>query len=253
MGAAKTFAILACAGVTTACLYAAAASSTVTEVPAVVQHAAEAYSHSIRGVLGMQRHFQTVIQAGPIRRSEQSDSGQLLIDGSSLRIKFYRVIRDGHSLSAQALTQRDEQTNKEWDAGRVYFKEPYDPRYSADYSYDVQSDCVCPDHIVAVNFASSLQDNQHGKGTMWIDEQSGRVQQLTYRPNVLPLHATTGSVTEFSSEALPDFWYVTKIEEHFEGHAFVIKGSGTFTASFDHFRRFSNADSARVALQNDSI
>ena len=88
---------------------------------------------------------------------------------------------------------------------------------------------------------------------MWIERLSGRVTRLTYTPNQLPPHATQGTVTETSSEPLPGLWYVTSIEERFEGRAFLMHGSATFSGVFDHFRRFPSVSSGQIALEDHSI
>jgi hypothetical protein len=223
-------------------------------VPPIVARTAQAYAAGLHGVIGMQRHFTTKIAGGPIHHTEESDSAQLIMDGRSVRIKYYRIVANGRPFSAQQLAQREEQANQQWADGKVFFKEPYDPHYVADYTYQEQADCAdCTGHTVAVNFSSTFRDNQHGQGTMWIDTDTARVQRATYTPNALPPHATSGTVTEISSEPLPGFWYVTRIEQSFQGRAFVFKGKGTFEGTFDHFRRFPSADDGEVALKNNSI
>jgi len=227
--------------------------SVTSAVPTIVQRAADARAADMQGVVGMQRHFSTEIKGGPLHHSEQSDSAQLLIDGSSARIRYYGIVDDGHALSADQLAKREQQANQQWTEGKVFFKEPYDARYLSDYMFVQQPGCPCADGLVAVDFSSPIRDNQHGQGTMWIDPATARVQRLTYVPNALPPHATSGSVTEVSSEPLPHLWYVTRIEQHYGGHAFLFKGEGSFLGVFDHFRRFSNTNDGEVALQNNSL
>lgn len=83
-------------------------------VPAIVQRAAAVYTTNVRGVVGMQRHFSTVLHAGPIHHTEDSDSGFLMKDGSFVKIKYARIADDGKAFSAQQLAQRNAQTNQDW-------------------------------------------------------------------------------------------------------------------------------------------
>lgn len=223
-------------------------------VPAIVERAVATYTKSVQGVVGMQRHFSTSISAGPVHHSEVSESGLLLSDGVFVAIEYYRIVDDGKVFSSQQVAQRNTQTNQDWSAGKVFFKEPYDRRYLGDYRFDASASCPdCPSGTVAVKFSSSIRDAQHGNGTMWIDEATARVGKLTYGPNALPPHATSGSVTETSGAALPDLWYVTRIDETFAGRVLVVSGHGTFTGVVDHFQRFGSSADGMTALHNGTI
>ncbi len=231
-----------------------AGTSNATPVPAIVQRAAAVYSVNVRGVIGMQRHFSTVLHAGPVHHTEESNSGFLMSDGSFVKIEYSGIADDGKALTAQQITQRDTQTNQDWTVGKILFKEPYDPRFISGYAFDPPQACAaCPRGTVAVNFGSGIKDTQHGDGTMWIEQATGRVDRLTYIPNVLPSHATFGTVTETSGWALPNVWYVTRIDGTYQGKAFLLKGTGTFTGVFDHFRRFSTMAQGEASLRADTI
>ncbi len=224
-------------------------------VPSVVTQASITFSAAMHGLVGMQRHFTTEVQSGPIAHEEQSDSGQLLQDGQSVQIAYYRIVRDGRAFSPSQVRQRSDAATADWAAGRVYFKEPYDPRYVSDYAFGPpQLRCTaCPAGTEAVSFTSAIHDAQHGKGEMYIDPRDAHVAKLTYIPYVLPPHASSGSVTEIGGQALPNLWYVVQIDETYRGHAFVISGTGTFTGVFDHFRRFSNLGTAEAALEGRAL
>jgi hypothetical protein len=230
---------------------AAGGTASAANAPAIVQRAAQAYSAQMRGIVGMQRHFTTSIRGGPVQHGEQSDSGQLLQDGRFVKIVYYRIVRDGKVFSPAEIAQRNDQTNKDWAAGKVFFKEPYDPQYMSDYSYGApQTACSsCPPGTAGVTFTSAIRDAQHGSGTMYIDRAKAHVVKLTYTPNALPPHASSGAVTELGGQALPNLWYVVRIDQIYRGHAFLFSGSGTFTGIFDHFRRFSSLAAGEAALQ----
>ncbi|HEV2038237.1 MAG TPA: hypothetical protein VGQ96_06480 [Candidatus Eremiobacteraceae bacterium] len=201
----------------------------------------------------MQRHFTTVIRAGPIHHTEKSDSGFLMHDGSYVKIKYYRIADDERAFAADEIDARDAQTNHAWEEGKVFFREPYDPRFIAEYRFEETPCESCSADLVSVHFSSDLHDSQHGNGTIWIEAATAHVIRLTYTPNQLPPHATSGSVTETNTEALPNLWYVTRIESTYKGHAFVLRGSATFTATFDRFQRFGKEDVAYEAVQDGTI
>ena len=104
-----------------------------------------------------------------------------------------------------------------------------------------------------MTFGSSIRDTQHGSGTMWIETATGRVDRLSYIPNVLPSHATFGSVTETSGWVLPGVWYVIRIDGTYQGKAFILKGTGAFSGVFDHFRRYPTVTQGEAALRAGTI
>lgn len=247
--------VLALAAATTlGAVPARAQSPAATAVPALVLRAVAAFQSDVHGVIGLHRHFTTLIQGGPVKHSEESDSGFIMNDGAFVRIHYYRVADDGRPFTVQQLDQRETQTNRDWSDGKVFFKEPYDRRYVADYRFSEPEACTaCPDGTMAVRFTSPIKDSQHGNGTMWIGTATARVYKLTYVPNALPPHATSGTITEIGGEALPDIWYVIRIDESYRGHELVLSGTATFTGIFDRFRRFASLSEAESALQSESI
>jgi len=222
-------------------------------IPDIVQRAATVYEAEVSGVVGMQRHFTTVIHAGPIHHTEHSDSGFLMRDGTYTKIKYYQIADDGQPFTAEQTAIRESQTNRDWSEGKIFFKEPYDARFLGDYQFDVAATCAeCAEGIAAVNFTSDIRDNQHGSGTMWIDE-AGHVTKVVFTPNQMPPHANSGTVTETASEVMPGTWYVTQIEATYKGRLLLLTGGATFTATFDHFQRFERVGDADQALENGSI
>jgi hypothetical protein len=220
----------------------------------IVARVGAAYAKGLHGIIGMQRHFTTVVDAGVVRHSEQSDSGLLIDDGVFVAAHYYRVTDDGKAFSASQIRRRDDETNAGWTAGKIFFKEPYDPRFIADYQFTSVAPCPdCSSGTIAIAFSSAKHDAQHGAGTMWIETATDRVVKLTYVPYVLPPHATSGSVTETTAEILPGLWYVVRIDETYAGRAFLLHGTGRFTGVFDHFQRFATLAEGETAVQNGTI
>src|SRR5579863_5512316 len=77
-------------------------------VPLVVMKASIAFGAAMHGLVGMQRHFTADVKSGPITHGEQSDSGQLMQDGQSVLIVYYRIVRDGRAFSASQIRQRSD-------------------------------------------------------------------------------------------------------------------------------------------------
>lgn len=223
-------------------------------VPQILQSTIASYQNSLRGVIGMQRHFTTIINAGIAKHSEQSSSGLLLNSDDFAGAHYYRIVDDGKAFTAAQVKDRDTQTNQGWSAGKIFFKEPYDRRFVADYTFTTVSPCTtCPTGTVAITFSSGKHDDQHGSGTMWIDSARHRVVKLTYVPYALPQHATSGTVTETSGQALPNLWYVVRIDEVYAGRELLFRGTGTFTGIMDHFQRFATLAAGKNALANGTI
>jgi hypothetical protein len=111
----------------------------------------------------------------------------------------------------------------------------------------------CAPGSESIRFTSTVRDAQHGDGTMEIDSQTGHVLKLTYVPNALPAHATSGTVTEVGAEVMPHLWHVARITQQYTGRAFFFTGTGTFTGVFDHFRRLPNLAAGHAALANQTI
>jgi hypothetical protein len=230
------------------------AAGSATGVPSMVQRVALGYAAELHGAIGMQRHFSTTIKAGPIRHTETSESGVLFNNGAFVKMKYYSIVDDGKAFSTDKVATRESQANADWAAGKIFFKEPYDRRFFADYGYSPPQACTgCPAGLLVVNFTSAIRDDQHGNGMMWIDSATARVKELIYTPNALPQHATSGSITEFTSNVAPGIWYVTRIDETYQGKVAIIKGTGQFSGSFDRVRRFASAAQGEAALSDGSI
>jgi hypothetical protein len=225
----------------------------INPIPEIVQRAATVYDGEVHGIVGMQRHFTIVIHAGPIHHTEHSDSGFVMHDGIYSKIKYYQISDDGRAFTPDEIGARDDQTNRDWGAGKIFFKEPYDPRFIGDYRFEVGPCSNCSLGTSIVSFTSDIHDNQHGAGTLWIDNITAHVVKVTFTPNKLPPHATSGTVTETCTEVMPGFWYVTETEAAYKGRILLLTGSATFTATFDHFRRFDTVSVANDALERGSI
>ncbi|MBV8150940.1 MAG: hypothetical protein JOY59_05235, partial [Candidatus Eremiobacteraeota bacterium] len=81
-------------------------------IPALLQRAIAVYQAEVHGIIGMQRHFSTVIDAGIAKHGEESESGFLMNDGAFVKIKYYKVEDDGKAFSAEKIAERENETNR---------------------------------------------------------------------------------------------------------------------------------------------
>src|ERR1700677_624911 len=210
-------------------------------VPPIVAHAAETAALESVGVIVHERHVTLTAAAGPAHFSQSNDAIMLMNDATYSHIHYVRIEENGHVLSASEMAKREATNNRDLEAGKDVFKQPFDRRYLADYQYTIVP-CLCASGEIAVHFTSPLADTQHGAGDMHIDQISGHVLDLEYTPNVLPEHANTGLVTETFGQALPGLWTIVRIDRTYSGRVFFVGGHGTVTEVLDHFHHFTDAE-----------
>src|SRR5512146_1176365 len=155
-------------------------------VPDVLSKAAAANDSALGGTVVSVRHISVSVAAGPAHYSEQNDALVVMEDGAFTRVRYLRVVQNGKGLSPDQLVQRDEENNHELERGSAFFKQPFDRRYLQDYTYGGQITVRAPNNESEITFRSLIRDDQHGDGTMRIDNASGRVIQVIYTPTVLP-------------------------------------------------------------------
>lgn len=216
-----------------------APAASLPAIPPVVEQAAHADANETLGVIVMQRHFTVNAAAGPLHFNHADDAILLMTNGEFSRMHFLRMEEDGHASSASDLASLDEKTDRTLQRGDGFFRQPFDQRYLSDYEYTIVP-CACAPSVVEVRFTSSLRDNQHGCGDMRIDEETGHVISLSYTPNVLPPHASSGIVTETFGQALPGLWTILRIESLYTGHLFFFAGHGTVSEVRDNFHHFTD-------------
>lgn len=127
---------------------------------------------------------------------------------------------------------------------------PIDTKYLAEYRFSAGSaSCErCPAAAVAVDFTSLERDDEHGDGTMWIDEPSHRFVALHFHPSVLPAHTDSADVTVAFGQVLPDLWDVTVTQQQYNGHTFIFHGWGRVEQRQNGYRRFASVAEGLTAL-----
>lgn len=221
-------------------------------IPDAVERAASVNATMLSGILVEQRHVDLTASAGPAHYTEQNDAVILIEDGQYTHVRYLRIVQNGKTLSNDQVAQREAQNNDDLEHGKSFFKQPFDSRYLQDYTF-TEAQCTCGPHAHQIAFHSEVRDDQHGDGTMTIDTSTWRIMSLTYTPDVMPPHASSGTTVELFGEAVPGVWTVVGIDHSYSGHVAFIHGSGTMTERNDHFQRFGNPVAAMHFLERTSI
>jgi hypothetical protein len=231
---------------------ASASASAQSGIPPIVSQASQVAAMASAGVIVNERHMSVTAVAGPMHFSNTNDALLLLSDGAYRHIHFLHMAENGKVLGSDQVLKKENQNNREFEAGSGFFKQPFDRRYLGDYAYTTTASSDAAQ--VEVSFNSALHDQQHGAGQMTIDAASGRVTSVEYTPYVFPdRYASNGTVTETFGEALPGLWTIVRIDQTYGGRVLLVSGHGTVTETLDHFHRFTDADAGfdyyRTAMQ----
>ncbi len=245
----------ACVGITCAALAGAAwtfapvAGSSEDEPPAVVRRAVSEYATQNRGNLAFTRHLTFTMRVGPMNKLVTNEVGILMRDGAYVKTKYYSGQTNGQADSDSDLRKQEQHANDELAAGRGFFKRPIDPRYVEDYKFEATTCDDCRHDSEAVRFTSLVRDAQHGDGTVVFDKTSGKTYSIDYDMNRAPDHASSGHAVETYGDATTGLWTCLKAEETYKGHLGFIGGAASLSYSYDHFRRFAQADAAVAAIE----
>jgi hypothetical protein len=153
-------------------------------------------------------------------------------------VRAVRVVVGGKAADAAGLADIEKQY--EHPNPNDVFRWPFDPRYVAEYSFQV----VDPQTF---RFSSSVHDAIHGSG-VFSTNAAGHVVHFQYTPNVLPKYASSGSVTDERAEVLPKYWFLTTETYQYSGHYAIFGGGASVLIQYDQFKRFADLPSALSAL-----
>lgn len=238
--------MLLCLLTTAALALPAQAGAPMSNVPAIVRQAAQTAALENAGVTVHERHITVSAEAGLAHFSQSNDAIMLMTDGTYTHIHYLDIQEKGHELDANDVGKRESANNRDLDHGVGFFKQPFDQRYVADYQYTIAPLASSTSGEIDVHFASLIHDDQHGAGTMRIDEATGHVIELTYTPNALPDHASSGMVSETFGQVLPGLWTIVRIDREYSGRVLLVWGRGTVTEVLDHFHHFTNAETGEA-------
>lgn len=216
--------------------------------PALVRRALATFAGEHHGTLVAERHLAFSLHAGPFGRDVSNDIGVVINDGDFVRTKYYAQTSNGKIDDEATLRSAERDANRELDGGRGFFKRPIDPRYAEDYRFDPAECADCGVDTRTFSFTSKVRDEQHGDGTVTIDEATGHVLSLSYTLDKAPPHASSAHVVETFGQALPKLWTCVRVAETFRGRLGPIGGSASMHYTLDHFRRLVAKNGASATL-----
>jgi hypothetical protein len=199
---------------------------------------AERYVQGTRGIVEFRLHRVLDVHAGFSKRHEDLVLTGVYRDGAIVKVRVVSYSIDGKPASSGE-TDAMAQAYQDPKPGEA-FEPPFDSRYLGDYSYR-------QDAARTIAFTSTARDAAHGSGSFSYDADANVV-SYTYQPNVLPPHASSGTITDLRSEVLPNYWSVTQEIQQYKGSYGPFSGSGTEQVDFSDFRRFADLQSAIGSL-----
>lgn len=206
--------------------------------PPALTQVAQRFVDTSRGVVAFQLHRVFDVHGGFSKRHDDLVLNGVYENGQLMRVHVVTYAIDGKPASASDVAGVEQSWNhpKPGDP----FAAPFDPQNFDSYRYQ-------PGASSTIDFTSSVSDPGHGKGSFTYNSQSDVV-SVTYQPNVLPPHASSGEITDVRSEVLPGYWSVTQETQQYKGHYGPFSAAGTIQVSFSDFRRYPDLDSALRAL-----
>ena len=106
----------------------------------------------------------------------------------------------------------------------------------------------CAPGELAFAFTSLKRDESHGDGTVVIDPATHHIVRVDFVPTVLPKYVDRASVTVRFGQVLPGLWDVVEMQQHYQGHVYLIHGGADITTSLTNYRRFASRDEGLKAL-----
>jgi hypothetical protein len=211
---------------------------TPTAVPPAVAQVAQRFAASTRGIVSFRLHRVLDVGAGFSHRHEDLTLLAVAVNGTVMRVRIESYTIDGNPASASD-TANMVQAYQAPKPGQV-FALPFDARHVSEYRYAASAPQT-------VTFTSTIHNGAHGNGTFAYDGDY-HVAWYTYRPNVLPPHATWGSILDRCAQVLPDYWGVTRETQDYKGRFGPFSGQALETVDFSGYRRFPDLQSALDAL-----
>jgi hypothetical protein len=208
--------------------------------PPALMQIAQRYQQTSRGVVAFRMHRTLDVHGAFKSRHEDIVMQGIYQDGATVKVHVNSYTIDGHSASASDMSSLEDS----WEHPKPsdVFAAPFDPSHVDAYEYQ-QS------RASTIEFSSSVHDAGHGRGSFTYNAQNDVV-SVTYQPNALPPHASSGQITDLRSEVLPGYWAITKETQQYKGNYGPFPAAGTLQVAFSNFRRFPDLQSALRALNS---
>jgi hypothetical protein len=206
--------------------------------PPALAQVAQRYAETSRGVVTFRMHRLFDVHGALQSHREDLVMDGVYDDGATVRVRVDSYTINGKPASAAQVSSLEQS----WDNPKPsdVFAPPFDARNLGAYQYATGSPTT-------IDFTSTVNDAGHGRGSFTHDAQNNVV-SITYQPNALPPHATSGEITDLRSEVLPGYWATTQETQQYRGSYGPFPASGTVQNTFSNFRRYPDLSSALRAL-----
>jgi hypothetical protein len=206
--------------------------------PPALAQVAQRYFDTSRGVVSFQLHRVFDVHGGFSRRHEDLVMNGVYDDGTLVRVRVVSYTIDGRPASASDVAGIEQSWNHP--NPEDVFAAPYDERNFGAYRYTRGGPST-------IYFDSNVHDAGHGRGSFTYDAQ-GDVLGITYQPNALPPHASSGEITDVRSAVLPGYWAPIQETQQYHGRYGPFAAAGAIQVSYSGFRRYADLESALRAF-----
>jgi hypothetical protein len=206
--------------------------------PPALAQVAHRYMKTTQGVVAFQILRVFDVHGGFSSRHEDLVMNGIYDNGRLVRVRVVSYSINGRAASATEIAGVEQSWNHPNPSD--VFAPPYDARNFGGYHYTGGGPST-------IYFQSDIRDAGHGRGSFTYDAQ-GDVVGVTYQPDVLPPHASSGTITDLRSEVLPRYWAVTQETQQYRGTYGPFAAAGTIQVWYSNFRRYPNLQSALSAL-----
>ena len=208
----------------------------------LMRAASAVYTQQVHGVVSYRAIADQEISAPLYQRKVHSVSYIVSKDGKPVRSLLARLIINGKEASRQEMKDEEERNNQGFQSA---FKPPYDPRYTEDYSFELE-----PGSPHTVRFKARKVDSNHGNGTVQFDGEN-RVVEVRYVPAAMPDHANSGTVTIQKGETSAGLYGTRLLHLNFQGSMGFIHGNLVMDQHCERYQRFPSVEDAIAARNNE--
>jgi len=217
---------------------------------AFARQVATEYAGVTRGVVSFVVATQMDVRGGPVHRQELSETAYVDQDGTAVRKRVLKDVKNGKPLPPPDLDHLSR--SEDGPLSRFGMRAPYALAALADYSFGKPHESG---DLILVDFTSTVRDAAHGDGTLAYSRSAGRIDRVTYTPAALP--SESGSIVLLSASLEITFgtvgsdrWDIVRIVRNYTGREGMMRGRGVATSIYDRYRVHANQAEAVAAVEN---
>ena len=206
--------------------------------PPALAQVAQRFVQSSRGVTTARLHRIFDVHGGFSSRHEDLVIRVVYESGTLVRVRVESYSINGRPASPADIASVERSWNHPNPSD--VFAPPYDPRHLAEYQYQQTA-------ASTIGFSSNVNDAGHGRGSFTYDA-AGNVISISYQPNVLPPHASSGQIIDLRGQVLPGYWAAEQETQSYRGSYGPFAAAGTIQVTYSDFHRFPNLSTALLSL-----